>query len=130
MATRPATTVRFDETERAFIEEFKEQSETESQTEAIQRMVRIAHRETKHPLSSRLKDEVVEWAGHLGIAAIIVFVGGATTPVLPIGEAALFAISLMIVALLLVAGYELIRLALGQNELGVHVRDVMRGDRA
>lgn len=132
MASANPTTVRFEQDQSEKIDEFVElMGEDTTQSDAIKEMVEIAHREAKHPLTYRLKDDVVDWVGQLGIAAVIVFVGGATTPVLPIGEAALFSISLVVVAILMLAGFEMARLVLGSNELGARVRSQFsRGDAA
>lgn len=128
MASAKPTTVRFEPEDQDRIEAWKERFDAENQSDAVKEMVRVADREARNPLTYRLKDEVIEWVGYLGVSAVIVFVGGATTPVLPIGEAALFSISLVVVAGLLLAGYELVRLLLGQNELGDQLRETFRGE--
>jgi hypothetical protein len=76
-----------------------------------------------------MKDEVTYWVGQLGIAAVIILLGGFTTPILAPSSAALFSIALIVAAVGLLAGFEVLRFVTGMNELGVEWRDLLRGDR-
>lgn len=118
--------MRFDEATQEKISDYKDQYDV-NQTEAIEKLVEVGYRESKSPLAHRLKDQIVDWVGNLGITAVMVFMFGATTPVLAIGDAALFSLSLVVVSILMLAIYELARVTTAMNELGVHVREVLRG---
>lgn len=90
----------------------------DNQSEATRHLVEIGLRESKTPVLYRLKDQSIEWAGYLGLAAMVVVAAGFTTTVLTPVHSLQVALVLIAMALGLVAIVELARTARGQSELG------------
>lgn len=104
------------------VEAYERKHDFEDRSKATRQLVKVGLREQRHPLVWRLKDRVIDWVATLGIAAIIVFLAGATTTVFTVRDASVFSITLVIVAGVLLGGYELLRLVLGMNEVGEAVQ--------
>lgn len=111
------------------IDTYRDEYNFEDTSKAARQLSEVGLREQQSPLLFRLKGEVTYWVGQLGIAAVIVVLGGFTTPVLAPASSALFAIALVVAAVALLAGFEILRFATGMNELGVEWRDLLNGDR-
>lgn len=108
------------------IEDYKDtHPECDTQTDAVVTLVQIGLRESGSPLMYRLKDSLIDYAGNLGIAAVIVLLAGFTTPIMQPRDAAVFAIGLTLTAVFLVALQELTRLATGHNEVGEHLHTLL-----
>lgn len=110
----------------AAVDRFEARGEYDSRTDAVQDMIRIAERETRYPVVYRLKTEVLNWAGHLGLAALLVVVAGFTTTVFTPIHGLQVALVLVAMALGLVAAYELARAVTGQSVLGRRLREALR----
>lgn len=111
-------------------ERYMELHDYESMSEAAGDLIEIGLRESSNPVIFRVKDRVVDWVSLLGIAAVIVFLAGATTNVIALVDAAKLSVSLVVVAVVLLGSFELARLALGMNELGSALRDMVGGEKA
>lgn len=111
------------------VENYRKRYGFESKSAAARTLTKVGEREQQSPLLFRMKDEVTYWVGQLGIAAVIVLLGGFTTPVLAPASSALFAVALVLAAVGLLAGFEVLRFLTGMNELGVEWRDLLNGDR-
>ena len=109
---------------------YQKQHGLENKSEAARTLLEVGEREQQNPFLFRMKDEVTYWMGQLGIASVIVLLGGFTTPMLAPASAALFSISLIVAAVGLLAGFELLRVFTGMNELGVRWRDLVGGGKA
>lgn len=101
-----------------------------SKSEAARTLLEVGEREQRNPFLFRMKDEMTYWMGQLGIASVIVLLGGFTTPMLAPASAALFSVSLIVAAVGLLAGFEVLRVVTGMNELGVRWRDLVGGGKA
>lgn len=112
------------------VENYRERYDFEDTSKAARKLLKVGEREQESPLLFHIKDEVTYWVGQLGIAAVIVLLGGFTTPVLAPASSALFAVALVVAAVGLLAGFELLRFFTGMNELGVEWRDLLQGDRS
>jgi len=115
-----------DDTIQDRVDEFKEREDYDHRSEALEQLVRVGLRETRSPILYRLKEEVVDWAGWLGLTALIAVVAGITTPVLAVTHGLMIATVLIAVATGLLALVELLRVLRGESELGEHLHGVMR----
>lgn len=111
-------------------ERFMEINDYDSMSEAAGDLIKIGLRESSNPLIFRVKDRVVDWVSLLGIAAVIVFLAGASTNVIALVDAAKLSVSMVSVAVVLLGAFELARLVMGMNELGSALRDVFSGEKA
>jgi hypothetical protein len=108
------------------VERYQARHGLEYRSDALEELVEIGLRETRSPILYRLKDEVINWAGWLGVFAVIVLAAGFVTPYVSVLYGALLAGTLAIFAVLLVAALELGRILTGQSELGAVVWSVIR----
>lgn len=106
------------------IDAYAEREGYEHRSDAAKELVETGLREQSNPLVWRWKHRVVDWAGILGIAAIIVFLAGGATSVISVRDGAVLSLTFVSVAVLLLAGFEVVRVVLGINEVGeaVHAR--------
>jgi hypothetical protein len=112
------------------VENYQERRDHEFLSTAAAELIEIGLRESSNPVVYRLKDRVVEWVSLLGIASVIVFLAGATTGVMAVTDAAKLSVALVGAAIVLLGIFELARVALGMNELGSAVREVLGGEQA
>lgn len=118
-------TVSFSATEdlHGRIEAYQDDGDFDNRSNAIRDLIETGLREQSSPILWRAKDRVVDWASILAIAAIVVFISGATTSALPFTSALKFSFSLFVVAVLMLAGFETARMLAGTNSMGVWVRE-------
>jgi hypothetical protein len=107
------------------VNQFKNREDYEHNSDALEELVRVGLRETQNPVMYRLKDEILNWAGLLGVTAIITIIGGLTTPVIAPGHALLVATILCVTAMSMVAIVELARAWQGQSTVGRAIREVI-----
>lgn len=130
MATRDTLSAKVDSDTKREVNRYKEQRGHEHRSDAVRELVQIGLRESTNPLVFRMKDRVVDWVSLLGIAAVIVFIAGATTNVIHVVDATKLSIALVSSAVVLLAVFELLRVATGSNEIGSVVRGLFRGEKA
>jgi len=130
MATGDQIAAHVDSSTKDRVEEFRDSHGYENNSKAANELIRVGLREKSNPLVYRVKNRLVDWVSLLGIAAVIVFVAGATTGVMSTVAGAKLAIALVGAAVLLLAGFELLRVTLGMNEVGSVLREVFGGESA
>lgn len=108
------------------VERYRDVRGHDNRSDALRELTEIGLREQSNPLLYRLKDRVVDWISMFGVAAVIVFLAGATTA-MPMYAAVKFAVSMLIASVLLLACYELARVAAGTSAVGQHVRHILAG---
>lgn len=110
----------------AAIDEFEAREGHDNRSDAVREMLRVAARETRWPLLYRIKCQVPNYAGLLGLFSMMVLASGWITPAVTPSHAMALAFVLAVMALAMVATVELARLATGQSELGDYLRGVRR----
>lgn len=123
-------TWRTDKERQERIEQFQKQRGFDNRTKALDHLVDVGLREQRNPLMWRLKDRIVDWVSIMGIAAVMVFIAGATTNIFGMTDAMKFSVAMIIVATGMLGAFELGRVVLGMNELSVRLRDFIRRDSA
>lgn len=108
------------------IDRFQTREGYDNRTDACRELIRVGLRETRSPIMYRLKNEVINWAGWLGVTAIIVVISGLTTPVLHPIHALMVAGIMCLVALSMLAFVELLRLYQGNSDLDRVLQEVAR----
>lgn len=99
------------------VEEYQQQSDAASLSEATREIVVLGLREKQGPVTHRLRDMALDAAFHLAlVAVVVVIVGGATSALAP-GDAMRIALVTLSVAVAPPAAVELLRLARGQSDL-------------
>jgi len=117
---------RADDTTRQRVEEFQDREDYDDRAKALQKLVEVGLRETRSPILFRLKEEVVTWAGWLGVTAIIAVIAGLTTPMLAVTDGLMIAAVVVVVAIALLATVEAFRVLRGESEVGEHLHGVIR----
>lgn len=112
------------------VEQFQKRNGFDNRSQALDHVVDVGLREQRNPILWRLKDRVIDWVSILGIAAVMVYIAGATTGIFTMTAAAQFSVAMLITAAVLLAGFELARVVTGMNAVGVRLRDVLRRDKA
>lgn len=116
---------RADEETRDEVAAFQRQHGFEDRSKACRELIEVGLREQRNPIIWRLKDSVVEWCSTLAIAAVVVFITGATTDVVAFRDGVVVAATCVVVATALLAGFETARVVTGVNAVGVKVREVL-----
>jgi len=125
-ADRQTLSFKADDTVQDRVDEFADREDYDYTSEALEQLVRVGLRETRSPILYRLKEEIINWAGWLGLTAIVAVVAGITTPVLAVTHGLMIATVLVAVAIALLALVELLRVLRGESELGEQLHGVMR----
>lgn len=118
---------RADDGLRDGVERYQEREGFDNQSDATRRLVEVGLREQRNPIVWRFKDRIVEWINLLSISAVVVFALGAATDLFVFGEGVAASLVLLMLACVLLAGFETARLLAGMNEMGVRMRRVLAG---
>jgi len=125
MAQSELLGVRANEELREQVDEFEEAYGFENRSEAVRALIDVGLREQQSPILWRFKDRVVEWINLLSISAVVMFAIGATTDIYGFGQGIAAAFVMLMLACVLLGGYEMARSVAGMNEIGVRVRSAL-----
>jgi cell division protein FtsI/penicillin-binding protein 2 len=124
MAQPDPSTVRFSQEEKDLLGELEARFRCDSQSDAIRKAVRIAHRETSSPLLHRVKARGTDAAFFLTLAALVSMAIGYVTDVLTPIQSVQIAMVLVAMGVGILGIIELARAMNGQSEIGEFVRGV------
>jgi hypothetical protein len=107
------------------VDQYRERAGHEHQTDAVESLIRAGLREQRRPLLSRWREQVINWAGLLGVFALIALASGFVAPGIPAATGYAMSTVLVVFAVVLVSALEAARVVTGQSEIGQFVREVV-----
>lgn len=109
------------------IEAFEETNASiDDRSQAIRQLIEIGYREATEPLGRRARDVLVEWASKLAMFGVLAFVLALTHPSLQQSDGVLLGVSLLTVAVAMLAIAGVIRVLTGHGETGFAVHKSVR----
>jgi len=100
------------------VEEYREQSDHDTLSDAQQELVRVGLKEIQSPLLYRARERTLDASWHLTLTGIVVAAVGGATNILSAGRGLTLALVLVTTAVGAVAAVELLRSVRGQTLAG------------
>lgn len=107
------------------VDSYQDEMGYEHRSDALDDLIRKGLRESRSPILSRWRDQVVDWAGLLVMTGAIFLAAGFVFPQIHPMTGGLMALVLAFMALAMLGIVETARLLRGSNELGARMREVV-----
>lgn len=104
------------------VEQYKDNREFDSRSDAVEDLINVGLRERQAPLVSRVRERAFDTAYHLPLVAVVTVVTGWMTTALTPAHSLQIAVVLLVIGVAPLATVELWRAGAGQSELGARLR--------
>jgi len=107
------------------IDDYQTRAGFDNRSDALEDLLRTGLRESRSPILARWREKCIEWAGLLGVFAMVFLAGGVATPAVTARTGYLMSIVLIAIGIGLLGMLELARLFTGQSAIASAIHEVI-----